>query len=33
MIRIYARENALQRGNSSTAVAGTVASALPCRKH
>jgi ParB/RepB/Spo0J family partition protein len=28
MIRVYARENATQRGNSSTAVAGTVASAV-----
>ncbi len=28
MIRIYARENASQRGNGSTAVAGTVASAI-----
>jgi len=28
MIRIYARENATQRGNHSTAVAGTVASAI-----
>ena len=28
MIRIYARENASQRGNGSTAVAGTVASAV-----
>jgi hypothetical protein len=28
MIRIYARENATQRGNHSTAVAGTVASAV-----
>ena len=28
MIRIYARENATQRGNGSTAVAGTVASAI-----
>jgi hypothetical protein len=28
MIRVYARENATQRGNGSTAVAGTVASAI-----
>lgn len=28
MIRVYARENATQRGNTSTAVAGTVASAI-----
>jgi hypothetical protein len=28
MIRVYARENATQRGNSSTAIAGTVASAV-----
>src|SRR5262245_11701898 len=28
MIRIYARENALQRGNTSTAMAGSVAAAL-----
>jgi hypothetical protein len=28
MIRVYARENATQRGNSSSAVAGSVASAV-----
>jgi hypothetical protein len=28
MIRVYARENATQRGNTSTALAGTVASAI-----
>ena len=28
MIRVYARENATQRGNSSTAVLGSVASAV-----
>ena len=28
MIRVYARENATQRGHTSTALAGTVASAL-----
>jgi hypothetical protein len=28
MIRVYARENATQRGNSSTAMAGSVASAI-----
>lgn len=28
MIRVYATENATQRGNSSTAIAGSVASAI-----
>ena len=28
MIRVYARENATQRGNTGTAMAGTVASAI-----
>ena len=30
MVRIYARENATQRGNGSTAVAGSIAAAVKC---
>lgn len=33
MVRIYARENATQRGNTSTAATGTVAAAIQCIAH
>ena len=33
MVRVYARENATQRGNTSTAATGTVAAAIQCIAH